>query len=387
MAKAQRAKCFLLLLLAMRLLSSPAKADEPANSNLVDPVPPPRPKLLVQRAEQDIASGDIKSAARNLREAVSLDPKNARAFLLLGYLAKQQGDNEGGEAKQKPYEEAMADYQTALKLDPQNPEPPFRIGELWRYQNQYEQAAAFYKQALALSPGHAEATARLAEVEKNIEMHRKLHPAPAAAADADDVPAACKDLLKKIAADPAASDPSKAPAVPGFTSRQMLALAEHMKTDSEQFGKMLKQNPPCAEAATRSGCYLAFVAKNPPVSSAEVGVFAAKGTDLLLADQKAGALDKAKFPEAAAEMLLSTLEHSNPSHFLASTLSGEGTPDVYEKELSQCTEKEAFAGVKARLLKIVAKKLDELEASHRKSGTAEEKARDLARRKRYDALK
>jgi len=391
MAKVQHAKRFLILLLAVQpaLLVAPwAKADE-----LLGHAPPPqgnaqRSMLRVKAAEEDIASGDNTSAAKNLQEAVALDPQNARAFLLIGYQAKQRGDNEVGEAKQKPYADALAAYQTAMKLDPKSAEAPFRIGELWRYQNNYEQAAAAYKQALAISPDYPEAASRLAEVEKNLEYRRKTKKDAAfpAAGEADEISPSCKSVMKKIGTNPAAPDSGKS-AGPGFTSREMLALADHLKTASEQLSKIRNGVVPCEEAITRSDCYLLFLAKNPPVSSAEVGVFAAKGIDIFLSDRKAGGIDKARYPEALVEMLLSTLEHTDSSHFLASTLEAKGTADTYEKALAECTEKDELADEKGQLLRLISKKLDELEASHKKSGSEEEKRHDVARRKRFDALK
>jgi Flp pilus assembly protein TadD len=69
-----------------------------------------------------LEAGDLASAERHFRDAVGLDPESSGARADLAAVLMLQGR----------WEEAHAELQEALRLDPQTPETWFLSGMLWR---------------------------------------------------------------------------------------------------------------------------------------------------------------------------------------------------------------------------------------------------------------
>ncbi len=80
-------------------------------------------------------------------EAIRLDPENVRFFR--GRAAVR--------SVLKDYDNAIADYDTALCFDPKNVDTLLRRGELRFYQRNFDKAAADYDEAIRLDPNFAPA--------------------------------------------------------------------------------------------------------------------------------------------------------------------------------------------------------------------------------------
>ena len=76
------------------------------------------------------------------QQAIKLDPKKANYYYELGKIYR----------KQERYEEAIAAYQQAIQLDPKNARYHYELGEVYRKQERYEEAIAAYQQATNLDP-------------------------------------------------------------------------------------------------------------------------------------------------------------------------------------------------------------------------------------------
>ncbi len=113
-----------------------------------DASPPPRlralySELLLNQAE--ILSGkDIVSSEDLLNRAVSADPKNLKALLLLGKLYTGH----------KQYDKALETYQKAIDLNPDMPGLFFNLGFLYAAKDDYAHAETAFTRAIELSPSY-----------------------------------------------------------------------------------------------------------------------------------------------------------------------------------------------------------------------------------------
>lgn len=123
----------------------------PFVGTLIPPPPTPTPTYLEQ-AQFHSFRGQYEEAIANYTEAIRLDPQNRRAYYGRGNAYAELGD----------YEEAVADYSQAIRLDPNQPGAYYSRGVVLSYQGQYEEAVADYREALVLSPTYASAYNNLA---------------------------------------------------------------------------------------------------------------------------------------------------------------------------------------------------------------------------------
>jgi hypothetical protein len=97
-------------------------------------------------------AGRLAEASAEYRQAIVLEPGDARFQLALGEVLRSQGG----------MERAMAAYMQAIALAPEIAWPHFGLGELWFHTGEHDLALAEYQQALAISPNLSAARFALA---------------------------------------------------------------------------------------------------------------------------------------------------------------------------------------------------------------------------------
>jgi general secretion pathway protein A len=111
-----------------------------------DPSPPPRLKALYLDAllnQAELLSGDDAISSEDLlHRAISADPENLRALLLLAKLYTDQ----------KQYGKALETYQKASDLNPDMPGLFFNLGFLYAAKDDYALAEKAFARAIELSP-------------------------------------------------------------------------------------------------------------------------------------------------------------------------------------------------------------------------------------------
>lgn len=115
------------------------------------PPPTPTPTYLDQ-ARFHSFRGQYEEAIADYTEAIRLDPENPSAYYGRGNAYAELGD----------YEEAVGDYTESIRLDPDQPGVYVNRGLVLSYQGRYEEAVADYREALLLNPSYARAYNNLA---------------------------------------------------------------------------------------------------------------------------------------------------------------------------------------------------------------------------------
>ena len=96
------------------------------------------PAVNMRLAAEYLKQGMISESLSQAEEAVSKDPKNIDAHLLLGGLYSSM----------KLYPKAMDQYQTVMKIEPNNTEAPLYIGALYSEQKQSDKAVKYFESLL-----------------------------------------------------------------------------------------------------------------------------------------------------------------------------------------------------------------------------------------------
>ncbi|MBI5210520.1 MAG: tetratricopeptide repeat protein [Elusimicrobia bacterium] len=163
----EKAYCFLAHALAsageprkaLRLLEERARVSrEPAPlADAMKAIAAPREtgpaQAMLSLGERNIQSGDLDRAQAQLSEALRLDPKLARAHVMLG-VALEAGSR-------RP--EARREYEEALLLDPGDSQARLNLGELCLAEGLFESAQAHFSRAMSGSEGEARGRLRLAQ--------------------------------------------------------------------------------------------------------------------------------------------------------------------------------------------------------------------------------
>ncbi|MGE5085354.1 MAG: tetratricopeptide repeat protein [Bacillota bacterium] len=102
------------------------------------------PAVNMRLAAEYLKQGMISESLAQAEDAVSKDPKNIDAHLLLGGLYSSM----------KLYPKAMDQYQTVIKLQPNNTEAPLYIGALYSEQKQSDKAVKYFE-ALLKNPEYS----------------------------------------------------------------------------------------------------------------------------------------------------------------------------------------------------------------------------------------
>ena len=134
-----------------------------------------RMRALVYRAEARHALGDRKGALEDVQEVLDQEPTQHRALNTRGRLRMEQGDPAAAEADYTAaiaslplatyfgnranarkqlgrFDEMLADYAEALRLDPQNASTYFNRGNFWLDQRRFAEALRDYNDSIRLDP-------------------------------------------------------------------------------------------------------------------------------------------------------------------------------------------------------------------------------------------
>ena len=110
------------------------------------------PALAVEETE-------VKKETINIKEKINFEPQPAKKNLSLGEVKEAQEYFQKGinYFREKKYEEAIAEFEKALKIDPNLAEGYYGLGYAYCYKNQSEAALSCFQKAIELSPNYADA--------------------------------------------------------------------------------------------------------------------------------------------------------------------------------------------------------------------------------------
>lgn len=101
-----------------------------------------RSAMMLELGQQQFDTGDLENASRTVREAITIDPANARLQVLAGRIAFEEGK----------LERSYHQFNAAIELDP-NAAPAFYYrGLVHQRWQQYEQAHESYYKAYQIQP-------------------------------------------------------------------------------------------------------------------------------------------------------------------------------------------------------------------------------------------
>src|SRR5580704_1089626 len=100
------------------------------------------PATLIRSASENLRKGEAASAETQLRKAIKLGTKDPLAYNLLGFICDQSG---------RP-DEAISEYQTALRLAPGYNPARNNLGALYLRQGKSDLALGEFQQTLKANP-------------------------------------------------------------------------------------------------------------------------------------------------------------------------------------------------------------------------------------------
>ncbi len=118
--------------------------------------------LLTKAGEAMIRLKDYDYAIKTLEKAKTIDPKNYRAFMAIGKDLLQRNT-------QIPY--ALVCLREAAKLKPDNIEVHLLLGDAYRVQEQMDKALAAYQKALKIDPNNLDAIEKVLKIQPdNVDL-------------------------------------------------------------------------------------------------------------------------------------------------------------------------------------------------------------------------
>lgn len=111
---------------------------------------------LIKKLEDERDLADSRRALAALRRAADLQPENARVYFQLGELARLE----------RKFPEAVSYYQKSIALDPNSPEPLYKLGQIYvRMGRQEDAKEIFTRHREAVSKQEAELDRREGEIQ------------------------------------------------------------------------------------------------------------------------------------------------------------------------------------------------------------------------------
>ncbi|MDO9464973.1 MAG: tetratricopeptide repeat protein [bacterium] len=99
-------------------------------------------KQLVSRASSYMTCELFNDAIRSYEKAVFIDKKNVKAWDMLGYAYKSNGN----------LEKSMYAYHQAIKADPKDKSANFSLGVILASEKEYKEAVPYFEQIIAFGP-------------------------------------------------------------------------------------------------------------------------------------------------------------------------------------------------------------------------------------------
>jgi len=130
---------------------APANAHEPEESPALDI------EAVLERAHKDLKEGRPERVVEAAGSILDVDPNNADAHLLLGYVHADTGD----------YERALAECHKALAIDPLLPVPRYILGIIYQRQGDFVRAISELKKTVYIDADFALAHLNLANIYKS----------------------------------------------------------------------------------------------------------------------------------------------------------------------------------------------------------------------------
>ncbi len=102
----------------------------------------PTAAAYLHRVHAWVYQGDIENALADCNQAIRLEPKNATAYVVRGGVWQGCGNDE----------KAVADLNTAIRLDPKEVTAHFTLARHWDHNRQFEKAISEYDKVLQIDP-------------------------------------------------------------------------------------------------------------------------------------------------------------------------------------------------------------------------------------------
>ncbi|MFT4113241.1 tetratricopeptide repeat protein [Silvibacterium sp.] len=154
------------VLYAAYRIHSDLAAESIVSLSLVDPDSPQMHQVM---AHEETREGKTNEAIAEYRKAIALDPKLPGVHFELAELLNTSSDP-------KLKQEAIAEYEEALKQNPGDEKSLERIGDAAAAKNDWTQAKPAYEKAVALRPDDAEANFGLAKTYIALDQKDKALP-------------------------------------------------------------------------------------------------------------------------------------------------------------------------------------------------------------------
>lgn len=116
---------------------------------------PENAKIYETLGEIYLSQNDLENAEKSLNQAASMGLDGAALHNMLGMLAMRKGDGKT----------ALSEFSTALKLDPNLLGPNVNMADIALASNHPTVAAGFYKKALEIDPGNKYVEGRMKQIE------------------------------------------------------------------------------------------------------------------------------------------------------------------------------------------------------------------------------
>jgi len=110
---------------------------------------------LLNDVDGKVPAADANAAIAVLTKGKTVNPKDAEILVALGDALRTQSKNT----------EALANYQSALELDPKLAHAKVATGVIWKYANNFESSETEFKAALAIDPNYGPAYREWAETD------------------------------------------------------------------------------------------------------------------------------------------------------------------------------------------------------------------------------